>query len=148
MGDFLEDKKQEIQARLKELKPVVSEYYRLEAGAQALEGVLASSDGSTATATRPRAGTSRQRRTGSISRLAGTGQRGRPKGSGHRSPQALRLVRKYPGITIQELADKMKIKQNYLYRVLPALAQDGLVEKGTDPDNPKGWYPKDVPTGN
>jgi DNA-binding IclR family transcriptional regulator len=46
-------------------------------------------------------------------------------------------VRGQPGITIPELAAKMKIKQNYLYRVLPGLEQDGNVEK-----QGRGWYPK------
>ena len=31
MADFLEEKRQEIQARLKELKPLVDEYHLLEA---------------------------------------------------------------------------------------------------------------------
>ena len=33
----------------------------------------------------------------------------------------------------------MKIKQNYLYRVMPGLQQDGLVKK-----EGKGWYPVDA----
>ena len=44
-----------------------------------------------------------------------------------------------PGITIPELAAKMGIKQNYLYRVLPGLAEDGLVAK-----DGRGWHPKDA----
>src|SRR4051795_4439295 len=39
MTDFLEEKKREISARLKELKPLVDEYHRLEAAAAALDGV-------------------------------------------------------------------------------------------------------------
>jgi DNA-binding IscR family transcriptional regulator len=46
-------------------------------------------------------------------------------------------VRGQPGITIPEIAEKMGIQQNYLYRVLPSLAQDGLVEK-----QGRGWHPK------
>src|SRR2546423_13782936 len=57
MADFLEQKKQEIAARLKELKPAVDEYHRLEGALSALGGVAA-----TAPATR--------------------GRRGRPRGSG------------------------------------------------------------------
>ena len=33
----------------------------------------------------------------------------------------------------------MGIKQNYLYRVMPGLQQDGLVSK-----KGKGWYAKDA----
>ena len=135
MADFLEDKKREIQARLKELRPLVDEYHRLEAAVQALEGVNA--NGASSPASSP-ARKRRGRPAGSTtSAPKGSGKRGRPKGSGTRSKQALELVRKNPGVTIPELADKMKIKQNYLYRVLPGLAQDGLVEK-----QGRGWHPK------
>ena len=34
-----------------------------------------------------------------------------------------------PGITIPELAESMGIKQNYLYRVMPGLAEEGKVTK-------------------
>ena len=43
MADFLEEKKREIAARLKELKPMVEEYHRLEAAVQALDGVSSTS---------------------------------------------------------------------------------------------------------
>ena len=42
MADFLDEKKREIDARLKELRPLVEEYHRLEAAADALGGVPAS----------------------------------------------------------------------------------------------------------
>ncbi len=42
-----------------------------------------------------------------------------------------------PGITIPELAAKMGIKQNYLYRVLPGLEAENKVEK-----QGRGWHPK------
>ena len=61
---------------------------------------------------------------------------GRRKGSGKRSKQALRLVRKQPGITIPELAAEMKINSNYLYRVLPGLEREGKIRK-----EGRGWYP-------
>jgi predicted ArsR family transcriptional regulator len=61
------------------------------------------------------------------------------QGSGTRGAEALALVKAQPGITIPELAEKMGIKQNYLYRVLPGLAADGLVVK-----DGRGWKPKDT----
>jgi hypothetical protein len=61
---------------------------------------------------------------------------GRPKGSGTRAAEALRIVREHPGVTIPELADRMGIKQNYLYRVLPELVQEGKVMK-----EGRGWHP-------
>jgi CRP-like cAMP-binding protein len=128
--DFLDEKRKEIQSRLKELKPLVDEYNRLEAAERALSGV--GNAGADATATRVPARRSRGRAASS-----GNGRRGRPKGSGTRSQQALELVRTRPGITIPELAAAMGIKQNYLYRVMPDLAEQGQVSKSG-----RGWHPK------
>jgi CRP-like cAMP-binding protein len=125
VADFLEEKRKEIQTRLKELRPMVDEYQRLEAAERALAGV----DSKPA---RPAASPSRRGRGGG----GGTsGRRGRPKGSGTRSIQALELVRARPGITIPELAEAMGIKQNYLYRVMPDLAKSGEVVKSG-----RGWH--------
>jgi DNA-binding IscR family transcriptional regulator len=38
-------------------------------------------------------------------------------------------VHKQPGITIADLAKRMKIKPNYLYRVLSHLEKDGKLPK-------------------
>jgi hypothetical protein len=136
MTDFLDEKKREIQARLKELRPLVDEYHRLEAAAAALDGVSASggSASSAAPARRGRGGASAgTRRQGAG---AASGRRGRPRGSGTRSKQALELVRSRPGISIPEMAEEMGIQQNYLYRVLPGLQKDGLVRK-----EGRGWHP-------
>jgi CRP-like cAMP-binding protein len=132
--DFLEEKKREIDARLKELRPLVDEFHRLEAAAAALEGVPASG-GNTAAAAAPQRRTRRTRRAAAT----GTGRRGRPRGSGTRSKQALELVRSRPGITIPEIAQSIGIQQNYLYRVLPALQKDGLVRK-----EGRGWHPREA----
>jgi hypothetical protein len=136
MPDFLEEKKREIDARLKELRPLVEEFQRLEAAAAALNGL---SESPAASASTPARG--RSRRTGGAARSgggsgSGSGRRGRPRGSGTRAKQALELVRSRPGISIPEIAQEMGIQQNYLYRVLPALQKDGLVRK-----EGKGWHP-------
>jgi sugar-specific transcriptional regulator TrmB len=129
LTDFLDEKRQEIQARLKELKPLVDEYHRLEAADRALSGV-GNGAARSANAT-PR----RSRRAASGG--GGGARRGRPRGSGTRGQQALELVRARPGVTIPELAEAMGIKQNYLYRVMPDLAGQGLVVKSG-----RGWHPK------
>jgi len=135
MADFLDEKRNEIQGRLKELRPLVDEYSRLEAAMAALDGV--SGNGASAT---PRATATRSTKAAPSRRRGTTGKRrGRPKGSGTRGNEALALVKANPGITIPELADKMGIKQNYLYRVLPGLAEDGLVKK-----DGRGWLPKEA----
>jgi hypothetical protein len=129
MADFLEEKRKEIQARLKELKPLVEEYTRLEAAERALSGV--GSNGSSSRAASGASAAPRRRRSSS----SGTGRRGRPRGSGTRAVQAFELVKARPGITIPELADAMGIKQNYLYRVMPTLADEGKVTKSG-----RGWH--------
>jgi hypothetical protein len=120
MADFLDEKLKEIDARLKELKPLVDEYGRLDAARRALSGV-----------DKPAAATTTRRRRSTSS----NGRRGRPRGSGTRAAQALQLVGEKPGITIPELADAMGIKQNYLYRVMPGLAEEGKVTKSG-----RGWH--------
>jgi len=137
MPDFLEEKKREIDERLKELRPLVDEFHRLEAASAALQGVGASSN---SRATRTPARRARRRSASAAkSTGTGTGRRGRPRGSGTRSKQALELVRTRPGITIPEIAEAIGIQQNYLYRVLPALQKDGLVRK-----EGRGWHPREA----
>jgi hypothetical protein len=136
MSDFLDEKKREISSRLAELKPLVDEYARLEAAAAALDGVPASSAPAASRRSAPRKATASPRRRGAQN---GAKPRGRPRGSGARGNEALAIVKAQPGITIPEIAAKMGIKQNYLYRVLPGLADDGLVTK-----QDRGWHPKDA----
>ena len=124
MVDFLDEKRKEIQDRLKELRPMVDEFHRLEAAERALSGMDAKS---------PAAAPTRRRRSSGSS----NSRRGRPRGSGTRAAQALQLVGERPGITIPELADAMGIKQNYLYRVMPGLAGEGKVTKSG-----RGWHPR------
>ena len=128
MADFLEEKKREIAARQRELRPYVDEYNQLEEALRALGGVKASAAPAPARA-RPARRTATSR--------GGGRRRGRPRGTGTRANQTLELVKSSPGITIPQLAEKMGIKQNYLYRVLPGLEQDGKVRK-----DGRGWHPK------
>ena len=123
MADFLDEKRKEIDARLRELRPLVDEYNRLEKAAAALSGV----GGAQRAAAVPR-----RRNSGG----GGGNRRGRPRGSGNRAKQALELVRTRPGITISEMASAMKIQPNYLYRVMPTLESEGQVVK-----RDKGWHP-------
>lgn len=45
-------------------------------------------------------------------------------------------MRANPGITISQLAEKMSIKPNYLYRVMPQLQAEGKVRKKN-----QEWHP-------
>ncbi len=147
MTDFLDEKRKEITDRLKELRPLVDEYRRLEAAASALAGVGESAVRAAAGVATGKRGPGRPRGAAgkkpaakaSARKPAKTGAKraGRKKGSGTRAAEALSFVQGQPGITIPELAAKMGIKQNYLYRVLPGLEGEKKVEK-----KGRGWHPK------
>lgn len=49
--------------------------------------------------------------------------------SGTRADQAVKLVKASPGISAGEIAKKMGIAPNYLYRVMSDLEKDGTVKK-------------------
>jgi hypothetical protein len=144
--DFLDEKRKEIASRLGELKPLVDEYHRLEAAAGALAGVGGSAVRKARAATPGKKGPGRPRGSATKSATATKTRKvgrpakrraGRRKGSGTRAAEALALVKGQPGITIPELAAKMGIKQNYLYRVLPGLEKEKKVTK-----QGRGWHPK------
>lgn len=127
MSDFLDTKRKEIAARLSELEPLVEEYRQLEAAATALAGLPQAS----------RASAPRRRPRRAAAASTPPRRRGRPRGSGTRALQALELVKAQPGIGTGDIAKAMGIKQNYLYRVLPALERDGKVSK-----RGRGWFPR------
>ncbi|HEY3830145.1 MAG TPA: hypothetical protein VGL57_13210 [Solirubrobacteraceae bacterium] len=150
VADFLQEKRKEIDERLKELAPLVAEYERLEKAVSALDGIPAASPNEAPFAAprpsargrrpgRPRGSKSATKATPSASkaRTAGKRTRGRRKGSGKRSSEALTIIQEQPGVTIPEIASKMGIKQNYLYRILPGLEGEGKVGK-----QGRGWHPK------
>jgi len=147
--DLLDVTRKEIADRLKELKPLVDEYNQLEAAGKALGTLPSSSSSNGRKATPRRRGPGRPRGSGTAGRAkaaakparkpGGGAKRkaGRRKGSGGRATEAHALVKGQPGITIPELAAKMGINQNYLYRVLPGLEKEGKVTK-----RGRGWHPK------
>lgn len=124
MADFLTEKRQEIDNRLKELRPSYEEYLKLEKAQEALAGMdqprrrgPGRPPGSTSsTSSKPPSGNGRRRR--------------RRRSGGTRGDQALEVVRQNPGISVSELGDKLGITQkNYLYRVMANLQEDGAVRK-------------------
>jgi hypothetical protein len=130
LAGFVDSTVKEIDDRLRELKEEVS---RLEAARTALVGGRRRPG-------RPRAAARAAQPTRRRSTRT-TGRRpGRPRGrsrSGTRASQALELVRGTPGITIPQIAEKMGIEPNYLYRVMPRLAGDGQVRR-----EGQGWHPQ------
>jgi CRP-like cAMP-binding protein len=137
MADFLDEKRREMQERLRELRPLVDEFHRLEAAVAALDGVgTQPAPGVAARRRGSGGGSGSSRGSGSSSGNGGNGRRGRPRGTGTRGRQALELVQSNPGITIPEIAEQMGIQQNYLYRVLPGLQKEGAIRK-----EGRGWHP-------
>lgn len=71
---------------------------------------------------------------GSKSAAAGAASGGAPKRrrkrrGGTRADQAVNLITGEPGISASDVAKQMKIKPNYLYRVLGDLEKEGRVKK-------------------
>jgi predicted Rossmann fold nucleotide-binding protein DprA/Smf involved in DNA uptake len=56
-------------------------------------------------------------------------RRRRRRRGGTRADQAVKLVTDSPGISASQIAERMKIKPNYLYRVLGELEKEGRVRK-------------------
>lgn len=56
-------------------------------------------------------------------------RRRRKRRGGTRADQAVKLIESQPGISASDVAKTMKIKPNYLYRVLGDLEKEGRVKK-------------------
>jgi CRP-like cAMP-binding protein len=69
-------------------------------------------------------------------RPPGSGGGRRRRRGGTRGAQAVKIVNGNPGITASEIAKKMKIKPNYLYRVMGDLQKEGQVSK-----KGRGYHP-------
>jgi MarR family len=134
MTEFLESKRQEIDKRIAELAPLISEYERLQEAARVLKALPdpGSANGAqrVASARVPaRRGPGRPRVKSAPDGGRSTAKVGRRKGSGKRQTETLSLIVAHPGITVSELAKRMGIKATYLYRVLPDLQKEGKVRK-------------------
>jgi hypothetical protein len=136
MSDHIAKTRSNLVERRDELTPLVEEHAELEALIAAIGDAPkpAAKRGRPKAATVVKAKTPKEPKAGKPK--AEGASRGRKKGSGKRGQEALEIIIGQPGITIPEMAAKMDIKQNYLYRVLPTLAEDGKIVK-----DGKGWSP-------
>lgn len=71
----------------------------------------------------------RPRGSKSSSTRSGSAPRRRRRRGGTRADQAVKLIESEPGISASDVAKAMKIKPNYLYRVLGDLEKEGRVKK-------------------
>jgi hypothetical protein len=118
--DFLTKQRKQITARLDELRPLYEEYLTLEKAQQALEGI----------------GDPIRRALGRPPGKRGPGHPPAKRRSGTRADQTLAAIRANPGITVSELAKKLGIRPNYLYRVTAGLQQEKKIRR-----QGKGFHP-------
>jgi sugar-specific transcriptional regulator TrmB len=121
ISNVLDEARELLEKRIAELD---EERHRLESALANLVGKKSS----TITTTTRRRGPGRPR--GSTSKkTAAPRRRRRRRRGGTRADQAVGLIEKSPGINASEIAKTMKIKPNYLYRVLGDLEKEGRVKK-------------------
>ena len=130
MADVLTKIRSDLEKRLHELEPLIEEHAQVRKALDALKGAGAHAEQTVKSAVKR----TRSAKTGTATR-----GRGRPRGSGGRAHEALKLVHEHPGITLAEMAKRMKIQANYLYRVLPHLEKEGKIRK-----RDKGYHPPET----
>jgi transposase-like protein len=116
--NVLDEARQLVQNRLAELD---EERKRLERALAELGGKV------TKRAGRPKG--SSNAKAASSTGTATAAPRRRKRRGGTRADQAVNLITKEPGISASDVAKQMKIKPNYLYRVLGDLEKEGRVKK-------------------
>ena len=156
--DFLEAQRKQIMDRLQELRPLHEEYLTLEKAHEALDqlgGPIQRLTGrrgpgrppgrrTSAKSTTTRRGPGRPRTRSTTKKTAARGRakragatrRGGRRAGNTRADQAATVVRQNPGITIPEIASKLGIRQNYLYRVMQKLQKERQVTRRN-----RGFYP-------
>ena len=120
--NVLDEARELLERRLSDLH---DEVQRLERAIAELGGKVKRSPG------RPRGSASTSTSTSAPTRAPkarGPKKRRRRRG-GTRADQAVELITSQPGISASDVAKTMKIKPNYLYRVLGDLEKEGRVKK-------------------
>jgi hypothetical protein len=120
--NVLDEARDLIERRLADLD---EERRRLERALGELGGKVAKRPG------RPR-GSSSTASTGDAApapKASGAPKKRRRRRGGTRADQAVELITSQPGISASDVAKTMKIKPNYLYRVLGDLEKEGRVKK-------------------
>ena len=104
------DVRRQVEARIKELEPLVAEYERLQQVVVLLDEPESPRGRSTPRRSLPRSASSR-------------------RAQGQRSDDALKLIQEKPGITVADTAEALGIGTTYLYRLLPRLEREGKIRK-------------------
>jgi sugar-specific transcriptional regulator TrmB len=117
--NVLDEARELLERRLAELH---DERQRLERALAELGGKAKRSPG------RPRGSASTSKPV-STPKAAGAPKKRRRRRGGTRADQAVDLITSRPGLSAADVAQTMKIKPNYLYRVLGDLEKEGRVKK-------------------
>src|ERR1700743_830549 len=118
--NVLDEARELVQRRLADL---AEEHSRLERALAELGGKAKRSPG------RPRGSASKATTKASSRASSGAPKKRRRRRGGTRADQAVELITSQPGISASDVAKTMKIKPNYLYRVLGDLEKEGRVKK-------------------
>ena len=126
-NDFLTRQRDHIRKRLDEIRPLYEEYLTLEKAHEALEQVEEPI----------RRAVGRRRGPGRPPKRRGPGRppgrrrstAKRTRAGGTRADAAVKVIGANPGITIPELAQKLGIRPNYLYRVTAQLQKERKIRK-------------------
>ena len=121
--NVLDEARQLVERRLADLD---EERRRLERALGELGGKVAKRPG------RPRGSSSTASAasdTAAAPKASGAPKKRRRRRGGTRADQAVELITSQPGISASDVAKTMKIKPNYLYRVLGDLEKEGRVKK-------------------
>jgi len=117
--NVLDEARELVERRLADLD---EERRRLERALAELGGKVKRSPG------RPR-GSASKASTKTSGSSSGAPKKRRRRRGGTRADQAVELITSQPGISASDVAKTMKIKPNYLYRVLGDLEKEGRVKK-------------------
>jgi sugar-specific transcriptional regulator TrmB len=118
--NVLDEARELVERRLADLD---EERSRLERALAELGGKAKRSPG------RPRGSASKASTKASTGAASGAPKKRRRRRGGTRGDQVVELIRSQPGISASDVAKTMKIKPNYLYRVLGDLEKEGRVKK-------------------
>jgi sugar-specific transcriptional regulator TrmB len=119
-NNVLDEARELVERRLAELD---DERRRLERALAELGGKAKRSVG------RPRGSATTSSTTTKAPKASGGPKKRRRRRGGTRADQAVELITSQPGISASDVAKTMKIKPNYLYRVLGDLEKEGRVKK-------------------
>ena len=125
MSDVIRSVRRELEKRLRELAPHVTEHAQIKDALGKLADTVSPTGG-----TGSRAASARATAKAPTRRRAAAARGGRPrKGQPSRADQFLDAVKANPGITVSDAAKQMGIGPNYLYRVRNDLLKAGKIKK-------------------